>query len=62
MKDYNKQAEKFLIKTQTAIKIKQAPKQTAPLWSKEGEDYGVKYQVMLQNAKSKYTFSFRSKV
>lgn len=58
MDEYEKQAQNFLRDTETALTVKISGKQGAPLWGKDGEKHGIKYDVVLKNARGSYAFPF----
>lgn len=58
MENYKKQALDFLEQTKTKLEIKKANYQTPPLWVTEDEDYGIKYDCQLKNARGVYVFEF----
>ena len=60
MDEYTQQAEDFLTKTETRIRIdKVSPQWEKPIWAKNGGDYGLHYRVTLENIKGKvYSFDY----
>lgn len=57
--DYQKQAEDFLIKASANITIELAPNQKAPLWAKDGQNYGLMYNITIHRTNCKdYSFNF----
>lgn len=58
MTDYKKQAEDFLKKHGASVKIELAGDQSAPLWAKEGEKHGLKYNITIERAGKTWNFSF----
>lgn len=59
MKDYKKQAEDFLKKANATIEIIKAKQQQAPIWAKNGEDYGYMYNITIKReGKRNWTFNF----
>jgi hypothetical protein len=56
--DYNAQAKKFLVDTNTSIYIDKAVPQTEPLWAKKGEKHGIDYSIRLKNSRHCYDFHF----
>lgn len=60
MTDYNKQAEEFLIVTNTTLEVKEAIPQKATSWGKDDKDAHkhINYSVTLKNAKHSYTFDY----
>ena len=55
--NYTKQATDFLKSTNTEIIIKESLKPTAPIWAKD-ERHGIKYNVIIKNAKHHFSFAF----
>lgn len=59
MNDYNKQAEDFLQKASANITITLAKNQQFPLWAKDGQDYGLMYNITIHRTNKKdYSFNF----
>jgi len=57
--NYQKQAVNFCKKYKTEITIEEAKIQSPPLWYKEGEEYGIKYDITIKREnKDNYSFSF----
>lgn len=47
MNEYIKQGNDFLAENKIIFEAKKSAIQSPPLWTKEGEDYGVKYDIQL---------------
>lgn len=59
MTDYEKQANDFLTKAKATIKIELAKQQQAPLWAKDGDNYGLMYNITIEREnKNPYKFNF----
>lgn len=57
--DYQKQAENFLKKAKATIKIELSKQQQTPLWHKEGQDYGLMYNITIEReGKTPWIFNF----
>ena len=57
--DYQKQAQDFLTKAKATVKIELAKQQQAPLWYKEGENYGLMYNITIERENKKpFSFNF----
>lgn len=58
MGNYIKEAEDFLNKVNAKITIIKSKYQSAPLWTKEGDKFGFKYDVTIERNNKKYSFNF----
>lgn len=58
MNEYEKQAKRFLERTETTLEIKESAIQSASRWTKEGEEHGIKYDIKLSNKRGEYNFNF----
>jgi len=56
--DYKKQAEAFLLATNTKMIIQRAVPQKKPLWISKKENHGINYSVTLLNLKHTYIFDY----
>ena len=57
--NYQKQAEDFLKKANATIKIELAKNQLPSLWHKDGQDYGLMYNVTIERENKKpFSFNF----
>lgn len=57
--NYQKQATDFLTKAGATIKIELAKQQQAPLWHKDGQDYGLMYNITIERPNHKpWSFNF----
>lgn len=57
--EYEKQTQDFCVKFGIKVKIRKSEYQSSPLWCKEGEKHGIKYDVAIsREGKKDFKFNF----